>query len=171
MGAAAAAGSSIRARGFLELAIDAYAKGFEADWRDAYPGLNAVELMELRDPPDPRRSALLPVVRYAVERRLHGSPDYWDDATLVEIAVLQHDVEGAGEALERALAANVEPWQAASTRDSIRRIRLARERQGIADPSELAHAREEGCAQNPDTGRRRMLYRWARPKRRPAGCG
>ena len=37
----------------LEQAIGAYLKGFEADWRDAYPGMNAVTLMELRQPPDP----------------------------------------------------------------------------------------------------------------------
>jgi hypothetical protein len=50
------------ARGLLRKAIDAYLKGFEADWRDAYPGVNAVTLMEIADPPDPRRERLIPVV-------------------------------------------------------------------------------------------------------------
>ena len=36
--------------GHLDQAIDAYRRGFEADWRDAYPGINAVTLMEIRDP-------------------------------------------------------------------------------------------------------------------------
>ena len=58
------------ARGLLDKAIEAYLRGFEADWRDAYPGVNAVTLMELREPPDPRRERLLPVVAYAVERRI-----------------------------------------------------------------------------------------------------
>ena len=38
--------------------------------RDAYPGINAVTLMELAEPPDSRQAELLPVVRYAVERRM-----------------------------------------------------------------------------------------------------
>ena len=43
-------GSALRAEGHLDQAIDAYRRGFEADWRDAYPGINAVTLMEIRDP-------------------------------------------------------------------------------------------------------------------------
>ena len=67
-------------------------RGFEADWRDAYPGINAVTLMELCDPPDPRQQQLLPVVAYAVERRIAaGKPDYWDHATRLELAVLARD--------------------------------------------------------------------------------
>ena len=44
---------AIAARGFLKKAIAAYRKGFEADWRDAFPGVNAVTLMEI---PQSRRS-------------------------------------------------------------------------------------------------------------------
>ena len=47
---AAREGSVLRAEGHLDQAIDAYRRGFEADWRDAYPGINAVTLMEIRDP-------------------------------------------------------------------------------------------------------------------------
>lgn len=60
--AAAKAGNSFLARGLLEKAIGAYLKGFEADWRDAFPGVNAVTLMELKEPPDPRRERIVPVV-------------------------------------------------------------------------------------------------------------
>src|SRR5262249_19701566 len=49
--AAAKAGHAFLARGLLDKAIEAYLKGFEADWRDAYPGVNAVTLMELKEPP------------------------------------------------------------------------------------------------------------------------
>ena len=35
-------GDKILARGLLDNAMDTYLKGFEADWRDAYPGINAV---------------------------------------------------------------------------------------------------------------------------------
>src|SRR5262249_39105542 len=103
--AAAKAGESLLARGLLGRAIAAYLKGFEADWRDAYPGVNAVTLMELREPPDPRREALIPVVRYAVERRIaSGKPDYWDHATLLELGVLGKDEAGTATALADALA-------------------------------------------------------------------
>ncbi|MDP1633238.1 MAG: TRAFs-binding domain-containing protein, partial [Gallionellaceae bacterium] len=43
-------GEAALARGLLEKAINAYLRGFEADWRDAYPGVNAVTLMELKEP-------------------------------------------------------------------------------------------------------------------------
>ena len=46
--AAAKGGETLRARGLLEQAINAYLKGFETDWRDAYPGVNAVTLMEMK---------------------------------------------------------------------------------------------------------------------------
>jgi MAP3K TRAFs-binding domain len=51
----------------LKKAIEAYLHGFEADWRNPYPGINAVTLMEIEDPPDPRRNELLYVVSYAVQ--------------------------------------------------------------------------------------------------------
>jgi hypothetical protein len=37
------------ARALLKNAIDMYLAGFEADWRDAYPGVNAITLMEKLD--------------------------------------------------------------------------------------------------------------------------
>ena len=127
--AAVKAGESLLARGMLDKAIGAYLKGFETDWRDAYPGVNAVTLMELRDPPDPRREALMPVVRYAVERRIAaGKPDYWDHATLLELAVLGRDEGPATAALSDALANVREPWEAETTARNLRLIREARER-------------------------------------------
>jgi tetratricopeptide (TPR) repeat protein len=127
--AAAKAGESLLARGLLDKAIGAYLKGFEADWRDAYPGVNAVTLMELKDLPDPRREALIPVVRYAVQRRVAaGKPDYWDHATLLELAVLGKDETGATAALADALAAVREVWEPETTERNLRLIREARER-------------------------------------------
>ena len=72
-------------------AIEAYLKGFESDWRDAYPGVNAVTLMELRDPPDPRASARCRLSATRSTRIAAGKPDYWDHATLLELAVLAAD--------------------------------------------------------------------------------
>ena len=85
------ASRSILALGFLKKAIDAYLAGC-----DAHPGVNAVTLMEMIDPPDTRQIHILPVVRYAVQRRLATSGgDYWDHATLIELAVLARDKDAA----------------------------------------------------------------------------
>ena len=105
-------GRAIEAAGVLRLAIAEYLRGFEADWRDAYPGVNAVTLMEMQETPDPRQAELLPVVRYAVARRMaSGQPDYWDYATQLELAVLARDLIGAQTALADALARRREPWE------------------------------------------------------------
>jgi hypothetical protein len=125
--AALKAGEKIMARGVLDKAIYAYRRGFEADWRDAYPGINAVTLMELKDPPDPKRQDLIPVVAYAVERRIAtGKPDYWDYATLLELEVLAKNEEKALAALGNALAAMREGWEAETTARNLRLIREAR---------------------------------------------
>lgn len=125
------AGDAFMAEGYLEQAIDTYLKGFETDWRDAYPGINAVTLMELRDPPDPRRTEVLPVVRYAVERKIaRGTPDYWDHATRLELAVLAGDRRRAYDALRAALMAMREPWEGETTTRNLRLIREAREHRG-----------------------------------------
>ncbi|THI85090.1 MAG: DUF4071 domain-containing protein [Nitrospira sp. CG24A] len=127
--AALKAGEKILARGLLEKAIGAYLNGFEADWRDAYPGVNAVTLMELKELPDPRRERLIPVVSYAVERRIaSGKPDYWDYATRLELAVLAKNQDRAEPALADALAAVRESWEPETTARNLRLIREAREK-------------------------------------------
>jgi len=119
------------AAGLLRKAIDAYLKGFEADWRDAYPGINAVTLMEIAEPPDPRRQALIPVVAYAVERRTaNDQPDYWDFATRLELSVLAEDRQGASKALADISLAIRESWEPEVTARNLRLIRQARERRG-----------------------------------------
>ena len=133
--AARTSGKTLLARGLLSKAIDAYLKGFEADWRDAYPGVNAVTLMEIADPPDPRRLALLPVVAYGVARRLAtGKPDYWDYATRLELAVLGLQQAEAEAALADALAGVREKWEPETTARNLRLIREARERRGEPAP-------------------------------------
>lgn len=124
-------GDTFLAEGFLENAIDAYLKGFEADWRDAYPGINAVTLMELTDPPDARRENLLPVVAYAAERRIAaGKPDYWDHATQLELAVLAKNAPAAKKALTKVLAAIREVWEPETTVRNLQLISEARKRRG-----------------------------------------
>jgi len=127
------AGDTFTADGLLDNAIGAYLQGFEEDWRDAYPGVNAVTLMELKNPPDPRRTELVAVVAYAVRRRIaKGKPDYWDYATLLELAVLGKDEAAARGATGKALAAVRETWEAETTARNLRLIREARTTRGEA---------------------------------------
>lgn len=131
--AALKAGETLLAAGALNQAIDAYVNGCRADIRDAYPGINAVTLMELREPPDPRRLELLPVVSYAVKLRIEaGKPDYWDHATRLELAVLGRDQEQATRAAADAMAAVRESWEPETTARNLRLIREARERRNEA---------------------------------------
>lgn len=119
------------AKGLLDKAIEAYLKGFEADFRDAYPGINAVTLMELKEPPDVRRETVLPIVRYAVEQRVSkGTPDYWDYATLLELAVLAKDENQAMDYTAKALSEVREVWEPETTVRNLRLIREAREKRG-----------------------------------------
>ncbi|MES9995288.1 TRAFs-binding domain-containing protein [Desulfovibrio aminophilus] len=124
-------GNIALAKGYLNKAIETYLAGFEIDWRDAYPGINVVTLMEMSDPVDSRQEALLPVVRYAVERRLKGrTPDYWDHATRLELAVLSRDHQAAEAALANALASVREPWEPKTTKRNLELIRDVREARG-----------------------------------------
>jgi hypothetical protein len=123
--------SVLRAEGHLDQAIDAYLRGFEADWRDAYPGVNAVTLMEIRDPGGSAQQELLPVVRYANRRRVDGrGADYWDYATRLELGVIARDRDEAMAGARAALAAVREPWEAESTAYNLSLIREARAERG-----------------------------------------
>ena len=119
-------------RRLLDQAIHAYVRGFETDWRDPYPGVNAVTLMTLREPPDPRLEELLPVVLYAVKRRLAtSSSDYWDAATLLELYVLSQNKDEARKILPRVLAEAREAWQSQSTARNLQLIATAFERRKL----------------------------------------
>lgn len=123
------AGDDLAAPGLLKKAIEAYLHGFQADWRDAYPGINAVTLMEIKDPPDTRRSELLSIVSYAVEQKIaSGKPDYWDYATRIELAVLKKDEDLAKSALSDALASIREQFEPETTARNLKIIREARKR-------------------------------------------
>ena len=145
----------IEGRGWLRKAIDAYAAGYTADIRDAYPGVNAVTLMEMAEPVDPRQAELLPVVRYAVKNRLATkTPDYWDYATLLELNVLADDRAGAEEALAASLVLVRETWEPETTARNLRLIREARAKRGrdvswiSAIEAELAQAQARKAAGN-----------------------
>jgi tetratricopeptide (TPR) repeat protein len=94
--------------GYLDKAIETYMKGFEADWRDAYPGINALTLLEIKGDKD-RIKTLAPVVEYAVIRKIQSkTPDYWDYATVLGISVIANDEMKAKDNLNKALASPIE---------------------------------------------------------------
>ena len=120
---------------YLDNAIDAYLKGFETDSRDTYPGINAVTLMEIKREPDPRRLDLIPVVKYSVQRKIaKGKPDYWDYATLLELAILAKDKEASFNFLAKALTHLREGWEGETTLKNLRIIREAREKRNEVLP-------------------------------------
>ncbi len=124
-------GQTIAAKGHLKRAISAYLAGFEADWRDAFPGINAVTLMTLSDPPDPRAGALIPVVRYAAERRIaRGGGDYWDNATVFELALLANRPADAEAVLGDMMARPSAVWMRETTLRNGTMIVAALGRQG-----------------------------------------
>ena len=85
---------SITAAAALEDAIAAYTRGFEADPRDYYPGVNAVTLLIEKGSEESMTAAdrLVPLVAFAVARRGGAtSSDYWDLATVLELACIGND--------------------------------------------------------------------------------
>lgn len=129
-------GKKLEAAGHLKRAIETYLRGFEADWRDAYPGINAATLLDIKgdDASLERKAQILPLVRYASKQRLKGgTPGYWDHATLMEIAVLENDESAAAEHLGDALAAKIEGWEPKSTADNLEMIRDARRERGVEE--------------------------------------
>jgi tetratricopeptide (TPR) repeat protein len=138
---AVSSGDAFLSKAYLTRAIQAYLEGFEADWRDAYSGVNAATLMEVAD--DARRHELIPVIRYSVKRRLalKAGVDYWDYATQLELAVLADDMDAAVDALGNALSVFPKAWQLKTTARNIRLIVDARaSRQGSGTGASLVLA-------------------------------
>ncbi|MGY2082275.1 TRAFs-binding domain-containing protein [Blastococcus sp. SYSU DS0539] len=125
----------------LDDAIAAYERGFQADMRDYYPGVNAVTLLMLKgtDEAYQRARELSPVVAFAVAARGGlASTDYWDVATVLELAVVNLDEATARGALRRLLSLGVPAWKLRTTRENLERLQTAhRNRQN--DPAWLGH--------------------------------
>jgi tetratricopeptide (TPR) repeat protein len=115
---------------YLDDALNAYQKGFEADWRDAYPGINYVTCLELKGD---RASIekVLPVVEYAVlMKKQKSKPDYWDEATLAELAVIANDYDKTRRYLIEAKKRNPVGWMLKTTNKNFIMIRDFRKRRG-----------------------------------------
>jgi hypothetical protein len=134
---ALAVGDQVAATGHLNKAIDAYRRGYLADQRDAYPGINLLTLLDIKGDKKSlqEKGRFVPVVRFAVEQRLAGrEPDYWDHATMLEISVLDNDEEEASEHLANAAAVIRETWEPATTANNLRMIERARTARQVETP-------------------------------------
>ncbi len=114
--------------GFLKKATEVYLEGFEADFRDAYPGINALTLMDIAG--DVRFDEVYPIVLYAVKQKMKNSCDYWDYATLLELYVLKNDKQNALDILSDVLAARRATWESETTANNLQIIRDRREKSG-----------------------------------------
>ncbi len=141
---------SIIAAAALDDAIGAYTRGFEADPRDYYPGVNAITLLIDKGTPEAMREAdrLVPLVAFAVARR--GGPtssDYWDLATVLELACIGNDWATAERVFPRVIAAARESFMPKTTADNLELLKQARQRQGQELPQVdefIAGLRERG---------------------------
>lgn len=132
---AKAENNKLKAVGYLSQAIKSYKEGFDADWRDAYPGVNLVTLLELKG--DQRAlDDYLPIVQFANKRKMKGTtPDYWDMATEGELNILKRDYEAATENLSEAivLIPPNEIWMLESTLNNLEIIQQARKENKTQD--------------------------------------
>lgn len=137
-----AAADDLARPGWLEAAIDAYVRGFEAEPLDFYPGINALTLLLQQDGPEAEAQIrrLAPLVTFAAVRRGgETSGDYWTVATVLELACLNRDAALARRCLPRAAALAQkagEPWMLKTTRDNLSLI--ATRWQGQADAAFVA---------------------------------
>jgi hypothetical protein len=122
----------------LNLAIDSYVRGFEANRKDPYSGINAVTLLEIRGDASSRatKDSLLPLVEAAVQDQMKYSKrrNYWDYATLLELAVLSGDEKLARQYLIAARACYPEGWQTEATAEKLAVIHTARHLRGEQQP-------------------------------------
>lgn len=128
-------GNSLSAKSYLRLAIQNYKDGFDADWRDSYPGVNLVTLLGIQGNQE-ELNKYLPIVEFAVERKIAKSEaDYWDKATLSELAVLGQDYKAAENHLIEGLALipDREYWMLETTLNNLDLIKEGRERENTLD--------------------------------------
>lgn len=117
-----------QAKAYLRQSIEQYRKGFEANWKDPYPGINAVTMMELDDKEYEAADRLLKVVTYSASRRLDKDPsNYWNQATMLEAHVLEQDQAAAESQIGKVLIQAEEDWQLKTTARNLSLIRCARE--------------------------------------------
>lgn len=113
------AGNKAEANGHIENALKYYKKGFESDPRDAYPGVNYVTCLELLGQKN-KALRLVPAVEYAVKAKMkRKEPDYWDYATLLELAVIEDRYSEAKQFFFKAEPLANESWMFETTKNNL----------------------------------------------------
>jgi tetratricopeptide (TPR) repeat protein len=115
----------IMASAALDDAIEAYIRGFISDPRDYYPGINAVTLLIEKGDEEALKKAkeYAPLVSFSVARRGGAnSSDYWDVATVLEMACINNDWNAATRTLPKVLnlaTLKKESWMPKSTMENL----------------------------------------------------
>lgn len=139
------------ALGWLEQAIDAYRRGFEAEPADFYPGVNAITLLLQKGDAEAQADIeqLAPIVTFAAVRRGGAkASDYWTVATVLELACVNRDYGLAERALPRALSLADESFMPRTTADNLRLIETLRKAESsIERVAEIAFALEARAEQ------------------------
>ncbi|MGI9511220.1 MAG: TRAFs-binding domain-containing protein [Geminicoccaceae bacterium] len=147
--------NALMASGWLDQAIDAYTRGFEAEPADFYPGVNAITLLLQKGDEEAMAAAdrLAPLVTFAAVRQGgEKANDYWTAATVIELACTNRDYAMAQRCLPRALTLAKEGWMFKTTADNLRLIAgLRADEDDIDRVSDIAKALEEQAAKM-DTG-------------------
>ena len=116
------ANKTSEAKVHLKKALEYYKKGFESDPRDAYPRVNYVTCLELLGENE-KALRLVPAVEYAVKSKMkRKEPDYWDYATLLELAVIENNCDDAEEFFYEAKPLATESWMFGTTRGNLKKI-------------------------------------------------
>lgn len=114
----------------LQKAIETYEKGFRADIRDYFPGVNAVTLRLLRGNDEDRGAlqVLTPAVRFSVASApapANTQEHYWQTATKLELATADRDWKAAGQHVIDLLGIDAEPWMRETTTANLKRQQTA----------------------------------------------
>lgn len=112
--------------GFLDKAIDTYTRGFYSDPRDYYPGINAVTLLIEKGGKQSYDKAkqLITSINLALARRGGlDSQNYWDLATILEIACIENDSELIDRLLPKISISARETFMPETTADNIKMLR------------------------------------------------
>jgi len=130
----------------LDDAITAYRKGFDIEPADYYPGVNVINLLLQRADKKSLDEVdyLMPLVSYAVARRGGmNSTNYWDLATVLELALIGRDASVAERALTRVLVAadalNAS-WAPGTTADNLEMVESLRRNKEDTGPLHRAIA-------------------------------
>lgn len=119
--------NSIKAKAYLRKAVEVYYEGFQADPRDFYPGINAVTLAYLNDDSQIVEE-LFSAVTFAVTRRGGlNSKNYWEVATVLELAVINEDWAFAKRAMENMLIMESPSWTYETTFKNLEKIKNKRQ--------------------------------------------